>query len=60
MVCTGKFNSLINDLTNNKQFIPSNEGIIDSNICSINNSINGYVCDNKEFSLLRITSLDVN
>jgi hypothetical protein len=41
MVCTGKFNSLINDLTNNKQFIPSNKGIIDANICSINNSING-------------------
>jgi len=42
MICTGKLNSIINDLTNNIQYIPNNDAIIDKNICSKNNFIDGF------------------
>ena len=70
MICTGKLNNMINDLTNNIQYIPNNDAIIDKNICSKNNFSNGffiyfylilgYICENLDYSLLRIQSLDIN
>ncbi len=34
-------NSIITDLSKNIQYLPNNEGIIDSSLCTINNSLNG-------------------
>lgn len=36
--------------------MPNNFGVIDSNICSSNNKINGYECSGFNYSVLRFTS----